>query len=80
MQYHIEAIYTESVYNTKCQASFAYKRLIRTIKSDDLLVKKIKNFEDFTKKMYRVVQVGERTWKIVATPDHLAAIENSIQP
>ena len=39
MQYHIEAIYTESVYKTKCQADFAYERLIRTIKSDDLLLK-----------------------------------------
>lgn len=80
MQYHIEAIYTESVYNTKCQASFAYERLIRTIKSDDLLLKKSKILKISPKKMYGVVQVGERKWKIVATPDHLAAIENSIQP
>ena len=79
MQYHIEAIYTESVYKTKCQADFAYERLIRTIKSDDLLLKKSKNLKISLKKMYELSQVGERKWKIIATSEHLAAIENSTQ-
>jgi len=71
----IERMYTETIFPVKWRVGFAYERLIRTIKSDDWLLKKSKVLKLSPKKMYEVVKVGDRKWRINATPGHLAAIQ-----
>jgi len=69
----IERMYTETSFPAKWRVDFAYKSLMRTIKSDDWLLKKSKALKLSPQKMYEVVRVGARKWKINATSEYLAA-------
>jgi len=74
----LEQIYIDATYKTKWQADCAYERFILAFKADDWLVRKSTFLKIRPKKMYEVVKVEERKWKIVSTPGHLAAIQKSL--
>jgi hypothetical protein len=49
--------------------------IVETIKSTDWLSETAKHLKIKPNKMYEIVKVGVRFWKIKATPEHLAATQ-----
>lgn len=68
-------IITDKIYTTKWQAEDDYASLIRTIIGCDWLSETAKHLKIKPNKMYEIVKVGVRFWKIKATPEHLAATQ-----
>ena len=68
-------IITKEIYTTKWQAEDDYASLIRTIIGCDWLCQTAKHLGIPIHRMYEVIKVEKRQWKINATPEHLAAIQ-----
>ncbi len=68
-------IITTKVYATKWQAEDDCDSLIRTILRCDWLCQTAKHLGISVHGMYEVIKVGDRKWRINATPEHLAATQ-----
>ena len=68
-------IITNKIYTTKWQAEDDYFSLIRTIIGCDWLCQTARHLKIPIHEMYEVVKIGDRQWKIKATPEHLAATQ-----
>ena len=68
-------IITDKIYATKWEAEDHYWSLIMAIKGCSWLLQTAKNLEISPDEMYEIVKVGDRKWKINATPEHLAATQ-----
>jgi hypothetical protein len=68
-------IITDKIYTSKWGAENDYVAIVETIKSTDWLSETAKHLKIKPNKMYEIVKVGVRFWKIKATPEHLAATQ-----
>ena len=68
-------IITNEIYTRKWEAEADCERLIRTIASCYWMLETSRHLEILPCDMYEVVKVGNRKWKINATPEHLAATQ-----
>lgn len=68
-------IITKEVYKTRRQAEDDYASLIRTIIGCDWLCQTARHLGIPPYEMYEVIKVGDRQWRINATPEHLAATQ-----
>ena len=64
-------IITDKIYTSKWGAENDYCHIVETIKSTDWLSEAAKHIKIKPNKMYEIVKVGVRFWKIKATPEHL---------
>ena len=68
-------IITDKIYTSKWEAEDEYASLIRAIINCHWLLQTSRHLEIPPYKMYEVVKVGNRKWKIRATLEHLAATQ-----
>ena len=68
-------IITNEVYKLKVYAEDALGDLVETIKGSCWLMMTAKSLGLKPEDMYEVIKVGDRKWKINATPEHLAATQ-----
>ena len=68
-------IITDKIYTSKWGAENDHRHIVETIKSTDWLSETAKHLKIKPNKMYEIVKVGVRFWKIKATPEHLKAIK-----
>ena len=68
-------IITDKIYTSKWEAEDEYASLIRAIINCHWLLQTSRHLEILPCDMYEVVKVGNRKWKINATPEHLAATQ-----
>ena len=68
-------IITNEVYTSKWEAEDEYASLIRAIINCHWLLQTAKYLNISPYNMYDIIKVGDRKWKIKATPEHLAATQ-----
>ena len=68
-------IITDKIYTSRWGAENDLRDIVETIKSTGWFSKTAKSLGLKPNKMYEIVKVGARFWRINATPEHLAATQ-----